>query len=175
MDIDLASVISRWFDDGMDVYLGRMLEAVFCLGTAVACGTVVGYERRADKKAAGIRTHVLVCTGAAAFVHLGVVAVDTGTINDFGRLIQSIATGIGFLGAGAIFRGDGGVSGITTATSIWVMGAIGVAAGAGAIGFAVLMTLITYLVLQWSGDVPVLDDYLGRHEKTPGGSEPPPN
>jgi putative Mg2+ transporter-C (MgtC) family protein len=171
MDPLLGGIISRWFDGGLEAFLGTMLEAAICLSTAAACGVLVGYERRADRKAAGIRTHVLVCVGASAFVHLGLLAVGVGATDDFARLIQSIATGIGFLGAGAIFRGQGSVSGITTASSIWLMGAVGAAAGAGAIVFALMITLITFAILQWSGDVPILEKLVRGDDLD---EEPPP-
>jgi len=72
-----------------------------------------------------------------------------GTATDFNRLIQSIATGIGFLGAGAIFRHGDDVRGVTTAASLWAMGAVGAAAGAGAVLFALLLSVVCYIVLRW--------------------------
>ena len=134
--------------------LGRiLLESVLCLGTAVLCGVVIGLERERRHKPAGVRTHVLVCVGAAGFVHLGAQAFtlgggELGSVTDFNRLIHAVATGIGFLGAGAIFRAGRGVTGVTTAASIWIMGAIGAAAGAGAVLFAALLTAFGYLVLR---------------------------
>jgi putative Mg2+ transporter-C (MgtC) family protein len=150
-----ADLLGRWFPEDVGMFLDMFVDSVVCLGVAAICGYVVGRERETSAKPAGIRTHILVCLGAAMFVHLGLVGHRVGglgTIADFNRLIQSIATGIGFLGAGAIFRARDTVRGITTAASIWVMGAIGAAAGAGAIFLAVLLTILTYLVLRWSGE-----------------------
>jgi putative Mg2+ transporter-C (MgtC) family protein len=137
------------------------LDTTACLATAWFCGFVVGWNRERYAKPAGIRTHILVCLGAAVFVHLGVIAHrlgDMGTLSDFNRLVQSVATGIGFLGAGAIFRAGSHVHGVTTAASIWVVGAAGAAAGAGALPLALGVTTVTFFVLRWSGSAPILDE-----------------
>ncbi len=147
----LAGLLQRWMPS-VDAVLTMLFEAFVCLGTAVLCGLIVGLERERHRKAAGLRTHILVCLGAAAFVHLGAVAHSLGglgSIADFNRLIQSVATGIGFLGAGAIFRDRVAVRGVTTAASIWIMGAVGAAAGAGNIPFALLLSVFAYVVLRW--------------------------
>jgi len=144
-----SELITRWF--AVDMFW-QAVETLLCLGTAVVGGLIVGLERERRDKPAGVRTHILVCVGAAGFVHLGVLANSVGglgTISDFNRLVQSIAMGIGFLGAGAIFRAERGVMGVTTAASIWIMGAVGAAAGAGALLFAVLLSVIGYGVLRW--------------------------
>jgi putative Mg2+ transporter-C (MgtC) family protein len=146
-------LINRWFPGNPWDALAMIFEALICLGTAVVGGMIVGMERERLDKPAGIRTHILVCVGSAGFVHLGVMAytleLGLGSIADFNRLIQSIATGIGFLGAGAIFRAERGVKGVTTAASIWIMGAVGAAAGAGALALAILVSFFGYLVLRW--------------------------
>jgi len=157
----LADLLSRWTPDSIGQFLTLLMDAVVCLGTAVVCGYIVGRERSAAKAPVGVRTHVLICVGAAAFVHLGMVAniyAFDRADPDFARLIQSIATGIGFLGAGAIFKSGGSVRGVSTATSIWLMGAAGAAAGCGAVAFALLITLIAFAVLRWSGEPIGLDD-----------------
>lgn len=146
-------LIDGWFPGDFRQALSLLFESMICLGTAVVGGMIVGMERERLDKPAGIRTHILVCVGSAGFVHLGVMAhkldLGLGSIADFNRLIQSIATGIGFLGAGAIFRAERGVKGVTTAASIWIMGAVGAAAGAGALAFAILLAFFGYLVLRW--------------------------
>ncbi len=147
----LAGLLQQWMPS-LPAVLADLWQAFVCLGTAVLCGLVVGLERERHKKAAGLRTHILVCLGAAAFVHLGAVGHalgSLGSVADFNRLVQSIATGIGFLGAGAIFRDRVAVRGVTTAASIWIMGAVGAAAGAGNIPLAVLLSVFTYVVLRW--------------------------
>jgi putative Mg2+ transporter-C (MgtC) family protein len=159
----LAGLISEWLPGTFQEALVRLFDAFVCLGTAVVCGYIVGRERTAAKAPVGVRTHVLVCLGAAAFVHLGILAAHVqGSGVDFARLIQSIATGIGFLGAGAIFKAEATVRGVNTATSIWLMGAAGTAAGAGAIAFAFLIALIAFAVLRWSGEPLGLDDIVSE-------------
>lgn len=157
----IAGLVTDWMPDSFEALIIRLIDATICLGTAVVCGYIVGRERTASKAPVGVRTHVLVCLGAAAFVHLGVLAAHVnGTPVDFARLIQSIATGIGFLGAGAIFKAQASVRGVSTATSIWLMGAAGAAAGAGAVVFALIISLIAFAVLRWSGEPLALDDVL---------------
>ncbi len=159
----VANLLGRWFPGSLEESLFLLVDALVCLGTATVCGFIVGREREFHHKPAGTRTHILVCVGAAAFVHLGVVSFTVaglGTIADFNRLIQSIATGIGFLGAGAIFRAGNTAHGVTTAASIWFIGAAGAAAGGGAVTFALLITLIAYFVLRSTGEAEVFEEIL---------------
>ena len=111
---------------------------------AAVLGAVVGYERRRADKPVGLRTLVLISTGAALFTVVSVYAFGT----DPARVAAGIVTGIGFLGAGAIIRRqEGGVEGITTASAIWVVAAIGLAAGVGLYIIATVTTVIVMLVL----------------------------
>ncbi len=115
---------------------------------AVILGGVLGYERQRSGKAAGLRTHMLVCLGAALFV---LVPLQTGmALSDISRVLQGVTAGIGFLGAGAIIKmsGDGQVKGLTTAASIWLTAAIGVAAGLGREATAVLATVLALIILS---------------------------
>ncbi|MDB4874640.1 MAG: hypothetical protein JWM41_1086 [Gemmatimonadetes bacterium] len=105
---------------------------------ATVLGGAVGLEREMAGKPAGLRTNILICVGAALFTQL---SVDMATIGftpdgrpygDTTRITAQIVSGIGFLGAGAILHGGGAVVGLTTAATIWVVGAIGAAVGAGA-------------------------------------------
>jgi putative Mg2+ transporter-C (MgtC) family protein len=117
------------------------------LGLAAVLGGCVGIEREWVGKDAGLRTHMLVSLGAALFV---VVALESGVGPDgVARVIQGVATGIGFIGAGTILkRADRDeVSGLTSAAAIWVTGAIGVAAGAGALGVALLCVVSAWVIL----------------------------
>jgi putative Mg2+ transporter-C (MgtC) family protein len=146
------NILERWFPESWPGFLHASVETLLCLLVALVGGLIVGLERERLHRPAGVRTHILVSVGSAGFVHLGVVASVTGAVGttaDFNRLIQSIATGIGFLGAGAIFRHGEDVRGVTTATSIWAMGAVGAAAGAGAIFFSLLLSVVCYVVLRW--------------------------
>ena len=96
---------------------------------AVGCGAILGAERERHEKPAGLRTLILVCLGAAVFTMISFVF--TGNNGDSGRVAAQIVTGIGFLGAGAILHSHKGVSGMTTAATIWVTAAIGITVGAG--------------------------------------------
>ena len=114
-------------------------------------GTMVGWERQMGRKPAGLRTHTLVCMGSTLFVLLtehSVTAFGGGHNVDPTRIIHGVVTGVGFLGAGSIMRQEGFVHGLTTAASVWIVAAIGVAVGCGAYVLAVTGTVLALLVLE---------------------------
>jgi putative Mg2+ transporter-C (MgtC) family protein len=112
---------------------------------AAVLGGIIGYERRRADKPVGLRTLVLISTGAALFTVASVYAFGDG---DPARVAAGVVAGIGFLGAGVIIRRRaGGVEGITTASAIWVVAAIGLAAGVGLYLIATVTTVIVMLVL----------------------------
>ncbi len=113
--------------------LGRLL-------LAGACSGLIGYERETAQKAAGLRTHVLVGVGAAIFSIASITSFDAP---DQSRIAAQIVTGVGFLGAGAIFRDGHFVSGLTTAAGLWAVASIGMASGAGSYWLASIGTLVT--------------------------------
>lgn len=117
------------------------------LAMAILLGAAIGYEREHRGKAAGLRTHMLVSLGAAIFV-LAPLQSDM-PIADVSRVLQGIITGIGFLGAGAIikFSRHQEIKGLTTAATIWVAAAIGIAAGMGREVTAIVSTLATLFIL----------------------------
>jgi putative Mg2+ transporter-C (MgtC) family protein len=123
--------------------LDRSFWAV--VGAAVLCGGIVGLERQVRGKPAGVRTSILVCLGTAFFVHLGSVISGPGT--DPTRVLGQLVTGVGFLGAGVMISREGVVSGVTTATVIWVLAAIGAAIGLGRIAEAIPLAIVTVVVL----------------------------
>ncbi len=115
---------------------------------AMLLGAMIGYEREAAGKAAGLRTHMLVALGSAMFV---LVPLQAGVpLADMSRVLQGIASGIGFLGAGAIIKlnSEESIKGLTTAASIWMVSAIGVAAGMGREATALLATIFTLVILE---------------------------
>jgi len=122
---------------------------VIRLAVAIAVGAMAGINREHMHKPAGFRTHVLVALGAAVFA-LGaeLSGVDTTAVS---RITQGIAVGVGFIGAGAILKAeaDKHVHGLTTAASIWVTAAAGVAAGIGRLGLAVIAGLMVWLTLSF--------------------------
>ncbi len=112
---------------------------------AVVLGGAVGLERELQGKAAGLRTNVLICVGATLFTQLSIFVVREG--GDPSRIAAQIVTGVGFIGAGTILRDRGLVTGLTSAATIWLVAAIGVAIGAGAVLEATGTTLLVVLVL----------------------------
>jgi putative Mg2+ transporter-C (MgtC) family protein len=114
---------------------------------AAALGGAIGFQREKAGKPAGLRTHMLICIGAALFTVTSVFGF-TGQA-DPSRIAAGVVTGIGFIGAGAIiFRtADGYVAGLTTAASIWVAAGIGVAAGAGLYVASAVTTAIVLIIL----------------------------
>jgi putative Mg2+ transporter-C (MgtC) family protein len=117
------------------------------LAAAAVVGGVIGMERLRDGKEAGLRTHMLVALGSALFVAVPHEAGWTGA--DISRVIQGLATGIGFLGAGCILKltETRHVEGLTTAASVWVTAALGIAIGSGWLWPGLLGTVLTWIVL----------------------------
>jgi putative Mg2+ transporter-C (MgtC) family protein len=118
---------------------------------AVICGGAVGLERELRGKAAGLRTNILICIGATLFTQLSIQIPTEGGGGDPGRLAAQIVTGVGFIGAGTILHSRGAVTGLTSAATIWVVAAIGVALGAGAVLEGVGVTLLLLFVLRGLG------------------------
>lgn len=117
---------------------------------AAGAGLVLGFERELRAQAAGLRTHALVALGAAMFTIAGAYGfadIPRGPNVDPARIAAQVASGIGFLGAGAILRQGLGVRGLTTAATLWVSAALGVAAGAGAYAAALIGTGVVLIVL----------------------------
>jgi len=122
------------------------LEMVLRLLMATALGAIIGYQRERAGKPAGLRTVVLVCVGAAVFTMASIYGF--GAVADPSRVAAGIVVGIGFLGAGAIIRQQGGaVEGLTTAATIWVAAGIGLAAGAGLYLISAIAAVIILIVL----------------------------
>ena len=115
---------------------------------AFVLGGVVGFERERVQRPAGLRTHMLVSAGSACFTVASIYGFgELGTVRDPARLAAQIVTGIGFLGAGAIFRTGSTVRGLTTASSIWITASIGIVAGLGLFTLAVFTTALTWFAL----------------------------
>lgn len=121
------------------------LDLLLHLVLAVFLGGAIGLERELQQKAAGLRTNILICVGAALFTELSLAM--TAEFGDPSRIAAQIVTGVGFLGAGAIIQGRGTVTGLTTAATMWLVAAIGMAIGFGALLEATGTTLLVVLVL----------------------------
>lgn len=141
-----------WYIDAMHIDLTpQWWEVILALSASAACGMLLGWERELRQKPAGIKTHGMVALGAAVFTLLGVQLALAGrgvesVQSDLLRVVSAVAGGVGFLGAGAIFRDRGGVEGLTTAATLWIAAAIGAACGVGqyltvavALGIALIM------------------------------------
>ena len=117
------------------------INQIISVVLAVGLGAVIGIEREFKHKAAGLRTNILICVGAAVFTMLS-KSMGTADGQSITRIAAQVVTGVGFLGAGAIIRDQAGVFGLTTAATIWLVASIGMACGAGYYGLAIIVTLI---------------------------------
>jgi len=112
---------------------------------AVCCGAAIGLERELKRKPAGLRTNVLICLGAAVFTIIS--ERMAGGQDSITRIAAQIVTGVGFLGAGAVIQDRGGIHGLTTAATIWLVASIGMACGAGLYCLAIVTTVLAIVVL----------------------------
>lgn len=120
------------------------VEILARLVVAAIIGGLVGFERKVVHKPAGLRTHMLVCLGAALFT-----IISTNIfVDDPARMIAGIITGIGFLGAGTIFRAENQVKGLTTAASMWTVAGIGIGLGIGEYFLVGVATIVIIIVLE---------------------------
>lgn len=141
---------TTWADLASNLHL-ELLSAVLL---SILLGGAIGFERELKGKAAGLRTNILICMGAALFTQVG-IAMAGGT-PDTSRIAAQIVTGVGFLGAGTILHGKGTITGLTSAATIWLVAAIGTAVGAREYYMAAGTTLIALVVLRvlgWTEDV----------------------
>jgi putative Mg2+ transporter-C (MgtC) family protein len=113
---------------------------------AAALGAAIGFERELRQKTAGLRTNILIALGSALFTLMSIKMAVTPA-SDATRIAAQIVTGIGFLGAGAIMRTGSGIQGLTTAATVWVNAAVGVAAGGGEYHLALIGTGVTLVAL----------------------------
>jgi putative Mg2+ transporter-C (MgtC) family protein len=126
-------------------------ELVQRLVLAAMIGGLLGAERELRRKSAGFRTNILIALGSAVFTIASLTLA--GNPSEQTRIASQIVTGIGFLGAGAILRHRDGVHGLTTAATVWVNAALGMAAGGGQYRLAVLAAAITLIVLLVLGPI----------------------
>jgi putative Mg2+ transporter-C (MgtC) family protein len=137
------------------------LDVLLKLGLAVLLGGAIGLERELAGKPAGLRTNILICIGAMLFTLMSVqLAFEGPGHGDPTRVAAQIATGVGFIGAGTILHARGAVTGLTSAATIWVVAAIGIAIGGGAYIDALGTTALVMVVLYGLGYV---ERFAGRH------------
>ena len=126
----------------------QLLRIIFRLAVAAFLGGIIGVQRERAGKQAGLRTHMLVALGAALFI---VAPIEYGmSIEDISRIIQGLVAGIGFLGAGAILKlaDEQQIKGLTSAAGLWLTAAIGVAAGLGRWGSAMVGVALIWFILD---------------------------
>lgn len=121
-----------------------LVEFLVRIAVGMGLAAVIGLEREASGKAAGLRTYAMVGLGAAVFTVISMEAFEEA---DTSRVAAQIVSGIGFLGAGAIFRSGPLVVGLTTAAGLWASAAVGMAAGAGQLAWALLSTALAMVIL----------------------------
>jgi putative Mg2+ transporter-C (MgtC) family protein len=140
----------------LDPFVARLL-------ISAGLSAAIGFEREYHRKPAGLRTNMLIGIGSAMFTILSIRFADggQGTVD---RVAAQIATGIGFLGAGAILRDQHNVHGLTTAATIWVNAAIGMAAGLGSYTIATVGAAITLVVLAL---LPIMENLVERRRGGP--------
>lgn len=119
-------------------------EMVIKLVVSTIVGFLIGAEREYRNKSAGLRTIMLICLGSTIFT---IISLENSHETEVGRIASNIVTGIGFLGAGAIMRDGFSISGLTTASAIWVAAALGMAVGAGQFQLAVMAVTLVLIVL----------------------------
>lgn len=145
---------------------GDITRVVTRLAIAIILGGMIGFNRERLGKAAGLRTHMMVCVGSALFVLGGLGAHMTSA--DISRVVQGVVTGIGFLGAGAILKLGQRleIHGLTTAATIWLTCGVGVCVGFGLFGAAVLAVILALVVLALIGKIEAYIDPPG-HRREP--------
>jgi putative Mg2+ transporter-C (MgtC) family protein len=133
--------------ESLHIFSNTNQEMVIRIVIAAFLGAVIGYERARAKKAAGIRTHLLISMGAALFTVISIWGFAGNA--DPSRIAAGVVAGVGFLGAGAILRHERGVEGLTTAAAIWAVAAVGVAIGAGLYVVGAVTAAIVPLALRF--------------------------
>ncbi|MGD9723974.1 MAG: MgtC/SapB family protein [Pirellulales bacterium] len=142
----------------------ELLDVIFRLSLAAIVGALPGLQREQQQMPAGLRTHMLVSVGTAVFMMASLEAgasVDAET-----RVVQGLATGVGFLGAGAILKSkdENEIRGLTTAASIWLTAGLGTAVGAGRIWLPIVGAIFGLVILSWLRTV---EHAMGDHTKSP--------
>lgn len=137
-----------WFLSLPTAHPGLRLDLLGGLVLATILGGAIGWEREYSRKPAGLRTNILICMAATLLTDISVeMAASASGPADPGRIAAQIVTGVGFLGAGTIIQGQGMVTGLTTAATLWIVAAIGMAIGFGAIVEAVGTTFLVLITL----------------------------
>lgn len=124
-----------------------LVQTAIKLLVAMLCGGAIGMERELSRKSAGLRTNVLICMGAALFMITSRRISGGAPFTDPARLVAQVVAGVGFIGAGVILQSRGSVTGLTTAATIFVVTAVGIAIGESMFSAALLTTILIIFVL----------------------------
>ena len=136
--------MDAWIDTQLSFSMELLITVRVLL--AVILGFVLGFERELFKRSAGLRTHILVCIASCLIMLVSIYGFEG---SDPARLAAQAVSGIGFLGAGAIIKGDKGITGITTAATIWMSAMIGLSCGNGFYFGAILTTVCSLVILTF--------------------------
>jgi putative Mg2+ transporter-C (MgtC) family protein len=128
----------------MDIDLARTLPDIIKIALAILAGGLIGLEREFRDKDAGFRTLIFICSGSTLFT---IFSLSLSPVGDAGRIAAQIVSGIGFLGAGVILREGGQIRGLTTASTVWLVAALGMGIGMGYFLFSIVSTVIFLFVL----------------------------
>jgi len=144
--------IVEWFQEKLTVNgwpWGNLILSVLAIGLCILLTGIVGFEREKRGRSAGLRTHLLVGVGSCVIMIISIYGFPAlfGEKRDVARLAAGVLTGVGFLGAGAIIHDHGSIKGLTTAGTIWLVMAIGLACGSFNFVIAILVTLAVMIVL----------------------------
>jgi putative Mg2+ transporter-C (MgtC) family protein len=118
------------------------------ISASILVGFVIGYDRQVKNKATGLKSNILISLGSCLFTIIGVLNLNPEMPSDPNRILAQIVSGVGFLGAGAIFKGDGEIGGITTAASIWCIAALGGLCGIGYPFVSIVSTILIVILLN---------------------------
>jgi putative Mg2+ transporter-C (MgtC) family protein len=135
----------------LDIDWARILDHLYHLAIAYILALPIGWDRETSRRRFGLRTFPLVALAACGFMLTGIHVLDSTEAE--GRVIQGIITGIGFIGGGAILKGQSTVKGTATAASIWNTGAIGIAVAYNRFEIAAVLSLLNFLTLRLVGEV----------------------
>ena len=149
IDQEIVKRITDWFNARCDWPVGNFILVIMAIGLSVLLCGLIGIEREWRGRSAGLRTHLLVGVGSCIIMIISIYGFPAafGEKRDVARLAAGIITGVGFLGAGAIIHRSNGIKGLTTAGTIWIVMAIGLACGSFNFLIAIIATAVIFFVL----------------------------
>lgn len=147
IDQKIAELLNNWVINGWPI--GNLILVLIAIVLSVILCGIIGIEREWKGRSAGLRTHLLVGVGSCIIMIISIYGFPAvfGEKRDVARLAAQIITGVGFLGAGAILHRNSGIKGLTTAATIWIVMAIGIACGSFNFIIAIITTIVIFFVL----------------------------